>query len=57
MLVVAFKKIIYKHSSTVPDNFGEILRKHASRGYRVIAMATKDLEKSASWHHVQRLSR
>lgn len=44
-------------SSTVPDDFHEVLQKYAKKGFRVIAVAWKQLEHKITWHHVQRIKR
>ncbi|KAM3604956.1 uncharacterized protein V6R79_018601 [Siganus canaliculatus] len=42
---------------TVPQNFTETLETYARQGFRVIALAHRQLESKLSWHKVQNLSR
>ncbi|KAM9844901.1 polyamine-transporting ATPase 13A3-like [Aulostomus maculatus] len=42
---------------TVPQNFTEILETYTRQGFRVIALACRQLESKLSWHKVQNLSR
>ncbi|XP_042560511.1 polyamine-transporting ATPase 13A3-like isoform X2 [Clupea harengus] len=44
-------------SSTVPENFTEVLEDYTSRGFRVIALAHRQLESKLTWHKVQSLNR
>ncbi|XP_071146696.1 polyamine-transporting ATPase 13A3-like isoform X3 [Mytilus edulis] len=42
---------------TVPDNFHEILHQYSVQGYRIIALAYRQLDPKLSWHQAQRISR
>ncbi|XP_049454947.1 polyamine-transporting ATPase 13A3-like isoform X2 [Epinephelus fuscoguttatus] len=42
---------------TVPQNFTETLETYTRQGFRVIALAHRQLESKLSWHKVQNLSR
>ncbi|XP_051809518.1 polyamine-transporting ATPase 13A3-like isoform X1 [Acanthochromis polyacanthus] len=42
---------------TVPQNFTETLESYTRQGFRVIALAHRQLESKLSWHKVQNLSR
>ncbi|XP_072297890.1 polyamine-transporting ATPase 13A3-like [Eucyclogobius newberryi] len=42
---------------TVPESFGETLETYTRQGFRVIALAHRQLEVKLSWHKVQALSR
>ncbi|KAM9349952.1 polyamine-transporting ATPase 13A3-like [Symphorus nematophorus] len=42
---------------TVPQNFTETLETYTRQGFRVIALAHRQLESKLSWHKVQSLSR
>ena len=45
------------HPFTVPENFTEVLEDYTSRGFRVIALAHRQLESKLTWHKVQSLNR
>ncbi|CAC5383954.1 Probable cation-transporting ATPase 13A3,Cation-transporting ATPase 13A2,Cation-transporting ATPase catp-5 [Mytilus coruscus] len=42
---------------TFPDNFHEILHQYSVQGYRIIALAYRQLDPKLSWHQAQRISR
>ncbi|CAL8281134.1 unnamed protein product [Lota lota] len=42
---------------TVPESFAEILEAYTRQGFRVIALAHRQLEPKLSWHKVQNLNR
>ncbi|XP_061444002.1 polyamine-transporting ATPase 13A3-like isoform X2 [Rhineura floridana] len=42
---------------TVPDTFSAVLESYTRRGLRVIALASRQLEKKYTWHKVQHISR
>lgn len=42
---------------SIPDNYYHLLNKFTSRGYRVIAMAYKNLPSKAKWVEAERMSR
>nr|XP_054590406.1 polyamine-transporting ATPase 13A3 isoform X3 [Nothobranchius furzeri] len=42
---------------TVPQNFSDSLESYTRQGFRVIALAHRQLESKLSWHKVQNLSR
>lgn len=44
-------------SHTVPDSFSETLEAYTRQGFRVIAVAHRQLDSKLSWHKVQALSR
>ena len=43
--------------SLVPDSFTETLESYTRQGFRVIALAHRQLEAKLSWHKVQSLNR
>lgn len=43
--------------STVPSNFGFVLSNYASLGYRVLALAYRNLDHTVSWRQAQRVKR
>lgn len=43
--------------SSVPQSFTETLETYTRQGFRVIALAHRQLESKLSWHKVQSLSR
>lgn len=43
--------------SSIPEDFSVVLEKYTQEGYRVIALAYKDLEKKVSYLKVQKMSR
>lgn len=43
--------------SSVPQSFTETLETYTRQGFRVIALAHRQLESKLSWHKVQGLSR
>uniref|UniRef100_A0A8C5FQ55 Probable cation-transporting ATPase 13A3 n=1 Tax=Gadus morhua TaxID=8049 RepID=A0A8C5FQ55_GADMO len=42
---------------SVPESFGETLEAYTRKGFRVIALAHRQLEPKLSWHRVQNLNR
>lgn len=48
---------LFIHLFTVPENFTEVLEGYTSRGFRVIALAHRQLESKLTWHKVQSLNR
>lgn len=44
-------------SSSVPQSFSETLESYTRQGFRVIALAHRQLESKLSWHRIQTLSR
>ncbi|KAL2098002.1 hypothetical protein ACEWY4_007209 [Coilia grayii] len=44
-------------TSTVPENFTEVLEDYTRHGFRVIALAHRQLESKLTWHKVQNLNR
>ncbi|BFZ23149.1 hypothetical protein BsWGS_26187 [Bradybaena similaris] len=42
---------------TVPEDFPTVLHSYSIQGYRVIALAYRQMESKVTWHHVQRISR
>ncbi len=42
---------------TIPANFNELLQKYTANGYRVIALAGKELDSSISWTQACKISR
>ncbi|TNM97963.1 hypothetical protein fugu_014209 [Takifugu bimaculatus] len=42
---------------TVPQSFSETLESYTRQGFRVIALAHRQLESKLSWHRIQTLSR
>ncbi|XP_065319857.1 polyamine-transporting ATPase 13A3-like isoform X2 [Gordionus sp. m RMFG-2023] len=42
---------------TVPDNYLDVLKTYTMKGFRVIAMAHKKLDKKLTWHHAQKTKR
>ncbi|KAL7631895.1 UNVERIFIED_CONTAM: hypothetical protein RMT77_017795 [Armadillidium vulgare] len=42
---------------TIPENFSSVLNQFTVQGFRVIALAHKNLESKLSWHSAQRIKR
>lgn len=42
---------------TVPDDFHDILHQYSVQGYRIIALAYRQLDPKLSWHQAQRITR
>ncbi|XP_062374478.1 polyamine-transporting ATPase 13A3-like isoform X1 [Sardina pilchardus] len=45
------------NNSSIPENFTEVLEGYTSQGFRVIALAQRQLESKLTWHKVQSLNR
>ncbi|CAD5112652.1 DgyrCDS1867 [Dimorphilus gyrociliatus] len=43
--------------ATVPEDFQARLQQYTKKGFRVLAIAWKALDKKVTWHHVQKMSR
>lgn len=42
---------------TIPDNFMTVLSSHTASGYRVIALASKQLPRKLKWKDAQKIKR
>ena len=42
---------------SVPDDFHDILHQYSVQGYRIIALAYRQLDPKLSWHQAQRITR
>ena len=42
---------------TIPEDFNLVLKRYAEEGFRVIALASKSLDSSVKWHHIQQAVR
>lgn len=49
--------LIEKNFLIVPEDFQMRLKQYTKKGFRVLAMAWKSLDKKVTWHHVQKISR
>ncbi|GAB6022774.1 hypothetical protein CHUAL_006868 [Chamberlinius hualienensis] len=43
--------------SSLPENFNDLLHGYTVQGFRVIAVAWKELGKTLTWHHAQKVKR
>ncbi|EFX79100.1 hypothetical protein DAPPUDRAFT_53014, partial [Daphnia pulex] len=44
-------------STSVPDNFAKVLRSYTMRGFRVLALAHRVLDRRLTWHQMHRMKR